>query len=144
MRDLALRKTVPGNKDYKPGDDVRFLIEVINQGDVFWVELEEPSGSEPGYRHPHVVIQNNVFNQSRISTVVVCVLTSNLKRADAPGNILLEKGEANLPKQSVVNISQIFTVDKQALDEKIGTLSRKRVWQILDGLDLLLQPRDVE
>ena len=117
---------------------------VINQGDVFWVELEEPSGSEPGYRHPHVVIQNNVFNQSRINTVVVCVLTSNLRRAEAPGNILLEKGEANLPQQSVVNISQIFTVDKQALDEKIGTLSRKRIWQILDGLDLLLQPRDVE
>ena len=117
---------------------------VINQGDVFWVELEEPSGSEPGYRHPHVVIQNNVFNQSRINTVVVCVLTSNLKRAEAPGNILLEKGEVNLPKQSVVNISQIFTVDKQALDEKIGTLSRKRVRQILDGIDLLLQPRDVE
>jgi mRNA interferase MazF len=117
---------------------------VINQGDVFWVELEEPSGSEPGYRHPHVVVQNNVFNQSRINTVVVCVLTSNLKRADAPGNILLEQGEANLPKQSVVNVSQIFTVDKQALDEKIGVLSRKRVWQILDGLDLLLQPRDVE
>ncbi|MBN1992734.1 MAG: type II toxin-antitoxin system PemK/MazF family toxin [Anaerolineae bacterium] len=117
---------------------------VINQGDVFWVELEEPSGSEPGYRHPHVVVQNNVFNQSRINTVVVCVLTSHLKRAEAPGNILLEKGEANLPKQSVVNISQIFTVDKQALDEKIGTLSRKRVRQILDGIDLLLQPRDVE
>ena len=117
---------------------------VINQGDVYWVKLEEPSGSEPGYRHPHVVVQNNVFNQSRINTVVVCVLTSNLKRAEAPGNILLEKGEANLPKQSVVNISQIFTVDKQALDEKIGTLSRKRVRQILDGLDLLLQPRDVE
>jgi len=117
---------------------------VINQGDVYWVELEEPSGSEPGYRHPHVVIQNNVFNQSRINTVVVCVLTSNLRRAEAPGNILLEEGEANLPKQSVVNISQIFTVDKQALDEKIGTLSRKRVWQILDGIDLLLQPRDVE
>ena len=117
---------------------------VINQGDVYWVKLEEPSGSEPGYRHPHVVVQNNVFNQSRINTVVVCVLTSNLKRAEAPGNILLEKGEANLPKQSVVNISQIFTVDKQTLDEKIGTLSRKRVRQILDGLDLLLQPRDVE
>ena len=117
---------------------------VINQGDVFWVELGEPSGSEPGYRHPHVVIQNNVFNQSRINTVVVCVLTSNLKRAEAPGNILLEKGEANLPKQSVVNISQIFTVDKQDLVEKIGMLSRKRVRQILDGIDLLLQPRDIE
>ncbi len=117
---------------------------VINQGDVFWVEWGEPSGSEPGYRHPHVVIQNNVFNQSRINTVVVCVLTSNLKRAEAPGNILLEKDEANLPKQSVVNVSQIFTIDKRDLEEKIGTLSQKRVQQILDGIDLVLQPRDIK
>jgi mRNA interferase MazF len=117
---------------------------VINQGDVFWVELGEPSGSESGYRHPHVVIQNNVFNQSRINTVVVCVLTSNLKRAKAPGNVLLEQGEANLPKQSVVNVSQIFTIDKRDLEEKIGALSPKRVQQILDGIDLVLQPRDIE
>ena len=117
---------------------------VINQGDVFWVDLGEPSGSSPGYRHPHVVIQNNVFNKSRINTVVVCVITSNLKRADAPGNILLEKGEANLAKQSVVNVSQIFTVDKQDLDEKIGTLSPERVRQILEGINLVIEPRDIE
>jgi mRNA interferase MazF len=117
---------------------------VINQGDVFWVDLSEPSGSEPGYRHPHVVIQNNVFNRSRINTVVVCALTSNLKRAQAPGNVLLEKREANLPKQSVVNVSQIFTVDKRDLDEKIGTLSRRRVRQILDGVRLVIEPRDVD
>jgi len=117
---------------------------VINQGDVFWVDLSEPSGSEPGYRHPHVVIQNNVFNRSRINTVVVCALTSNLKRAQAPGNIMLEKREANLPKQSVVNASQIFTVDKRDLDEKIGTLSRRRVRQILDGVRLVIEPRDVD
>ena len=67
---------------------------VINQGDIFWIELDEPSDSEPGYRHPHVVIQNNVFNRSRINTVVVCTLTSNLRRAAAPGNVLLEPGEA--------------------------------------------------
>ena len=82
---------------------------MIHQGDIFWVELDEPTGSEPGYRHPHVVIQNNIFNRSRINTVVICALTSNLKRAEAPGNILLEKGEADLPKQSVVVVSQIFT-----------------------------------
>jgi mRNA interferase MazF len=117
---------------------------VINQGDVYWVDLGEPSGSTPGYRHPHVVIQNNVFNKSRINTVVVCVLTSNLKRAEAPGNVLLEKDEANLPKQSVVNVSQIFTVDKRDLVEKAGSLSQKRVKQILDGIDLVLQPRDIE
>lgn len=116
---------------------------VINQGDVFWVDLGEPSGSGPGYRHPHVVIQNNVFNHSWINTVVVCVLTSNLKRAEAPGNVLLEEGEANLTRQSVVNVSQIFTVDKGDLVERIGTLSRKRVRQILDGVRLVLEPREI-
>ena len=116
---------------------------VIGQGDVFWIELGEPSGSEPGYRHPHIVIQNNVFNQSRINTAVVCALTSNLGRAKAPGNILLEKGEANLPRQSVVNVSQIFTVDKRDLDVNFGALSRRRVRQILDGIRLVTEPRDV-
>jgi mRNA interferase MazF len=116
---------------------------VINQGDVFWVDLGEPSGSEPGYRHPHVVIQNNVFNRSRINTVVVCALTSNLERAKAPGNVLLDKEEADLPKQSVVNVSQIFTVDKKDLEEKIGTLSQQRVRQILDGIRLVIEPRDI-
>ena len=115
---------------------------VINQGDIFWIELDEPAGSEPGYRHPHVVIQNNVFNRSRIQTVVVCTLTSNLRRARAPGNVLLEPGEANLPKHSVVNVSQIFTVDKSQLREKIGTLSARRVREILHGIRLLTEPRD--
>jgi len=117
---------------------------VINQGDVFWVDLGEPSGSKRGHRHSYVVIQNNVFNRSRINTVVVCAVTSNLKRAQAPGNVLLEEGEANLPKQSVVNVSQIFTVDKEDLVEKIGSLSHERVRQILDGVRLLTEPRDVD
>jgi len=116
---------------------------VIKQGDIYWIDLGEPSGSEPGYRHPHIVIQNNIFNRSRINTVVVCALTSNLKRAGSPGNILLEKGEANLPKQSVVNVSQIFTVDKRDLGEKIGALSGRRIGQILDGIHLLIEPRDI-
>ncbi|MDI6736784.1 MAG: type II toxin-antitoxin system PemK/MazF family toxin [bacterium] len=116
---------------------------VVNQGDIFWVELEPPSGSSPGYRHPHVVIQNNVFNQSRINTVVVCALTSNLKRAEAPGNVLLVEGEANLKKKSVVNISQIITVDKSDLVEKIGTLSLNRINQISEGVKLLIEPRDI-
>ena len=116
---------------------------VIYQGDVFGIDLGEPSGSEPGCRHPHVVIQNNLFNRSRINTVIVCAITSNLKRAQAPGNVLLKKGEANLSKQSVVNVSQIFTVDKTDLVEKIGTLSHKRVRQIIDGARLLIEPRDI-
>jgi mRNA interferase MazF len=117
---------------------------VVKQGDVFWVDLGEPSGCEPGYRHPHVVVQNNVFNSSRINTVVVCTLTSNLRRAVAPGNVLLQRGEANLPKQSVVNVSQIFTVDKGQLQERIGVLSPMRVREILDGIRLVLEPRDLE
>jgi mRNA interferase MazF len=115
---------------------------VIAQGDVFWIALEDSSGSEPGYYHPYVVIQNNVFNASRVSTVVVCVLTSNLRRAGAPGNVLLQQGEANLPKQSVVNISQLFTIDKTQLGEKIGTLSATCIRDILDGIRLLMEPRE--
>jgi len=117
---------------------------VINQGDIYWIELGEPTGSAPGYLHPHVVIQNNVFNLSRINTVVVCALTSNLQRAEVPGNVLLNEGEANLPKQSVVIVSQIFTVDKSDLGEYIGTLSKKRVRQILDGVRLITDPRELD
>jgi len=117
---------------------------VINQGDVYWIDLGEPSGYEPGYRHPHVVIQNNLFNRSQIRTVIVLALTSNLKRADVPGNVLLENGEANLPRQSVANVSQVFTVDKSQLDEYIGTLSSRRVREILNGIRLVIEPREPE
>ena len=117
---------------------------VINQGDIYWVDLGEPSASEPGYRHPHVVVQNNIFNRSQLKTVVVCALTSNLKRAQAPGNVLLESGEGNLPKQSVVNVSRIYTVDKSQLDEYIGTLSSARVREIISGIKLVIEPREPE
>lgn len=117
---------------------------VIKQGDIFWVDLGVPSGSEPAYRRPQLVVQNDVFNNSRINTVVVCSLTSNLRRARAPGNVLLEKDEANLPKKSVVNITQMATVDKTRLIEKIGTLSRDRMTQVLAGIELLIQPRDIK
>lgn len=117
---------------------------VIGQGDIYWVDLGEPSGSSPGYRHPHVVIQNNVFNRSRINTVVVCALTSNLRRAEAPGNLLLEEGEGNLPNQSIVNVSQIYTVEKKDLVEKIGSLSRRRIRQVLEGVMLVIEPREVD
>ena len=104
---------------------------MIRQGDVFRL-----------HRHPHVVVQNNVFNQSKIRTVVVCALTSNLQRAAAPGNVLLRRGEANLPKRSVANISQLFTVHRTQLSERIGTLSSQRVREILEGIVLLLEPRE--
>lgn len=115
---------------------------MINQGDIYWIELAEPEGSEPGYKHPHVIVQNNLFNRSQIRTLLVCPLTTNLKRASAPGNVLLDKKESNLPKQSVVNVTQVFTVDKSQLDEYVGSLSSKRITEILNGIKLVLDPRD--
>ena len=113
---------------------------MIKQGDIYWVNLAVPKGSEPGFRHPHVVIQNDVFNASRINTVVVCALTSNLRRAQAPGNVTLNKGEANLDKKSMDNISQVVTVNKSDLSEKIGSLSDKKTTEIIDGIKLLIDP----
>jgi mRNA interferase MazF len=115
----------------------------IKQGDIYWIDFGIPKGSEPGYRHPHVVLQNNVFNASKINTVVVCALTSNLKWANSPGNVLLKKGEGNIPKDSVVNISQIETIDKSFLIEKIGTLPPSRIKQVIEGVKLLLESREV-
>ncbi|MCL4457077.1 MAG: type II toxin-antitoxin system PemK/MazF family toxin [Nitrospirae bacterium] len=115
----------------------------IKQGDIFWLDLGMPRESEPGYRHPHVVIQNNIFNESKINTVVVCALTSNIKRASAPGNVLLKKGEGNLPKDSAVNISQIITVNKSDLVEKIGSLSPSKVKQIIEGVKLLIEQIEI-
>ncbi len=117
---------------------------VIEQGDVFWIDLGEPIGSEPAYLHPHVIVQNDIFNNSRINTIVVCLITSNLRRADAPGNVSLKKGEANLSKKCVVNVSQIFTIDKSCLVEKIGSVSSKRLEQILDGIRLVLEPKKID
>lgn len=116
---------------------------VINQGDVFWVNLPDPLGSGPGFRRPHVVVQNNVFNHSHINTTVVCAITTNVQRANSPGNVRLFKGEGNLPKLSVVNITQLVTMDKRFLVEKIGTLPKERIAQIIAGLQLLIEPRDL-
>lgn len=113
----------------------------VYQGDIYWIDIGNPTGSKMAYRHPYVVIQNNVFNKSRMNTAVVCALTSNIQKAGIPGNVLLEKDEGNLPKQSVVNVSQITTVDKSELIDKIGTLSMKRIYQIIDGINLLIVPR---
>ena len=110
---------------------------VVNQGDVYWVRSEEPGGLEADYAHPHVVIQDDVINHSRINTVVVCALTTNLRRAKAPGNVLLEAGEANLPRQSIVVVSQVSTVNKSQLGEYIGSLSEQRINQILAGMRFL-------
>ncbi len=117
---------------------------VINQGDIFWITLPDPESSEPGYRHPYVVVQNNIFNKSLINTVIMCALTSNIMRSDSPGNVSLKKGEANLPKRSVVNITQLLTVSKLDLEEKIGSLCKEKIQLILDGINLVLGIRDIE
>jgi len=116
---------------------------VIKQGEIYWVDLGEPGESEPGYRHPHIVIQNNLFNTSKINTVVVCSLTSNLKRGLSPGNVILKKGEANLPKKSVVNVTQLYTVNKSDLSERIGKVNNERLQEILSGIKLLTEPIDL-
>ena len=120
-------KTNPGEPTGKPSAE-------ISRGDVFWIEPDDSRGSVPGYSHPHVVVQDDVFNHSRITTTVVCATTSNLHRASEPGNVLLEVGEGNLPKQSVVVVSQVSSVDKARWEERIGSLSEERVEQVLAGL----------
>ena len=106
----------------------------INRGDVFWIASHDSQAPPPSYAHPHVVIQEDVFNHSRITTVVVCALTSNLHRVTEPGNVLLDQGEGDLPKQSVVVVSQVSSVEKTCLGERIGSLSATRVDQIVAGL----------
>lgn len=115
----------------------------LKQGDVYWVEMDEPLGSEPGYRCPCIIVQNNVFNQSAIRTVVVCMLTTNLDRANLPGNVLLEQGNFGIKKASVVNITQLFTVDKKDLNEYIGSISHQKMKQIISGINMLLQPMEI-
>lgn len=112
---------------------------MIRRGDIRWADLGEPRGSEPGYRRPVVVVQADSFNRSRIATVVVVVLTSNLDLARAPGNTLLPKSVTDLPKDSVANASQILTLDREDLDdEPVATLSKARLEEIDDGLALVL------
>jgi mRNA interferase MazF len=105
---------------------------VINQGDIYWIQWPES-----GLRHPYVVLQENALNHSRLTTVVACALTSNLKRVSLPGNVLLQTGEANLPRPSVVEVSKVATVEKTQLGEYIGALTEERVNQILAGMRFL-------
>ena len=107
---------------------------LINQGDLYWLEPQEVSDLGSAQRHPYVVVQDDVFNHSRITTTVVCALTTNLHRATEPGNIPLEPGEGSLPKPSVIVVSQVLSVHKAQLGLKIGELSASRVQQVLDGL----------
>lgn len=111
---------------------------MIGQGDVWWADLPEPQGSGPGLRRPVVVVQGDALNRSRVATVVCVPLTSNLKWAAAPGNVLLTRRATGLPKDSVANVSQIVALDKSVLTERVGNLARAKADLILSGIDVVL------
>jgi mRNA interferase MazF len=111
---------------------------VIRRGEIWWADLAEPRGSEPGFRRPVVVIQSDAFNRSRIGTVVVAAITSNLELADAPGNVRLLRRESKLPRESVVKVSQLLTLDRRFLSERVGRLPASAAGQIDAGLRLVL------
>ena len=111
---------------------------MIRQGDVCWLELPPSDDPSPGYRRPAVVVQGDEFNRSRIATVVCVILTSNLNRGEAPGNVVLRSEETSLPKDSVANVSQIVTLDRGRLSQPVGKLSYGRLHSVLRGSDRVL------
>jgi mRNA interferase MazF len=110
---------------------------VVAQGDVCWADLPDPTGSELGFRRPVVVVQGNPFDRSRVATVVCVPLTSNLRWADAPGNVLLRARSTGLPKDSVANVSQILTVDRTLLSRHVGRLSKRQLDLLFRGIDIV-------
>ena len=111
---------------------------MIAQGEVWWADLGEPVGSEPGFRRPVVVVQGDSFNRSRIATVVCVALTSTLRWAEAPGNVVLEAKLTGLPNDSVANVSQLVTLDRRALIERVGVLPDDKLELVLFGIDVVL------
>lgn len=110
----------------------------MNRGEIWWASLRRPYGSEPGYRRPVVIIQSDLFNRSAIATVLCAVVTSNLALERAPGNVRLRRRESNLPRESVVNVSQVVTLDKSALSACVGALPAGKLEEVDRGLTLVL------
>ncbi len=110
----------------------------IFQGEIWWTDLGQPTGSSPGYRRPVIVVQGNALNRSRLATVVCVPLTSNLTWADAPGNVRITAKESGLPKDSVANVSQIVSLDRGVLTERVGRLTTKLLHLVLTGIDVVL------
>jgi len=110
----------------------------LRRGEIWWASLPEPAGSGPGYRRPVVVIQANSFNESRIQTAIVAIITSNLRLTDAPGNVLITASRTGLRKDSVINVSQLITVDKNFLTERVGRLNPSQSRALDGGLKLVL------
>lgn len=116
----------------------------MRQGDVYWLHFGALEGSEPGGRRPALVVQHDRFNKSAIATTVVAAITSNLRLAAMPGNVRLRRGEAGLPRPSVVNVSQLRTIDRDRLGERLGALSEARMLEVLRGLVMVLGTEGVE
>ncbi|WP_089936078.1 type II toxin-antitoxin system PemK/MazF family toxin [Candidatus Entotheonella palauensis] len=112
---------------------------VVAQGEVWWADLPEPAGSGPGFRRPVLIVQGDALNRSRLATVICVPLTSNLRWADAPGNVLLASRSTGLPRDSVANVSQIVALDRSLLTEQVGRLSRRQIELVLRGLELILK-----
>ena len=110
----------------------------MERGEIWWVTLRAPRASEPGYRRPVLVVQSDAFNRSKIATVVAAVITSNVRLADAPGNVALSRRQSGLPKPSVVNVSQIVTLDKSRLIDRVAKLPKPKLRAVEDGLRLVL------
>jgi mRNA interferase MazF len=110
----------------------------VKRGEVWWASLPDPVGSGPGLRRPVVIVQSNAFTESRIATVIVAVVTSNLALAEAPGNVRLAKSESGLPQPSVINVSQLITVDKSILTGKVKSLPSSVMRRVEDGIRLVL------
>ncbi|MFH1288715.1 MAG: type II toxin-antitoxin system PemK/MazF family toxin [bacterium] len=108
------------------------------RGEIWWANLPAPSGSEPGFRRPVLIIQSDTFNKSKINTIICVVITSNLKLANAPGNVFLSKSDSNLTKESVINVSQVIALDKSFLTECVGTINKMLVKKVENGLKLVL------
>ena len=111
---------------------------MVTQGDVWWADLSDPTGSGPGFRRPVVIVQGEPLNQSALATVVCIPLTSNLRWADAPGNVLLTSKSTGLPKDSVANTSQLVALDRTVLDQRAGRLTPEKLHLVLGGLDVVL------
>ena len=110
----------------------------MRRGEIWWAALRSPRGSSPGYRRPVVVVQANEFNKSRIQTVVVAAIMSNLLLGDAPGNFVIGRKRTGLPKKSVVNVSQLLTINKDLLEKRMGVLSGRSIHSLNEGLRLVL------
>jgi mRNA interferase MazF len=113
---------------------------VVQRGEIWWADLAEPRGSEPGFRRPLLIVQANAFNRSRLATTIGVALTSNLALVDAPGNVLVPKKASGLSRDSVANVSQVVTVDREVLTERIGTVSAELMRAVDGGLRLVLSP----